>query len=383
MTAPCSRATEPTKPSQWKENKLKRSTGRIPGPADSALQAAGGEPDTAPAANFDATIGASVNEWVNVLRRARLGPNVKLVGLTLASYANSDGTNIFPGIARLAWDCGIDYRTARRALAALREAGLVETVTRGARRAGRADKLRLILAEDLLERCDVPDPDAARAAIEKMSARERSRSTGPKRPIEAVPGADSHGSPVTHENGSIGQTASVLQVTGDLPPSIRPTNKEHPPELTRVEVRDTQGGRDDEAAGNENRIVAESRLVNGHWRDPLAEARRQVAEARATRSDDRNERERAAWPAPRGADSAVKAAAKWLAAWSAETGAPPLPADWPDKVVRHLMEHAPAGVRRPDSYVQAALSNARKEGRLADFLPNELAAWEATRKAAQ
>jgi DNA-binding transcriptional ArsR family regulator len=105
-------------------------------------------------------VGASVNEWVNVVRRGRLGPTVKLVALTIATYANSDGTKIFPGIARLAVQCEVDYRTARRALAALRSMGLIELVKRGARKLGKSDEYRLILSASLLEHCEIPTPDA-------------------------------------------------------------------------------------------------------------------------------------------------------------------------------------------------------------------------------
>lgn len=64
---------------------------------------------------------------VNGARRLRTRNLVqKAVLMVLASYANPDGTNAFPSIGRLADDLGCDERTVKRALAALREDGLIE-----------------------------------------------------------------------------------------------------------------------------------------------------------------------------------------------------------------------------------------------------------------
>jgi hypothetical protein len=185
--------------------------------------------------------GAAVNDWVNVVRRAELGSTVKLVALMIATYADPDGTHVFPGVPRLAVQCDIDYRTARRAMAALREKGFLQVTRRGARRSGKSDEYRLILAADLLERCDVATPAAERLKIERVSERERTRgakgrSIGHHRPIEPVenPGSgaipkDGHRSPVPYVNGSTGQAAHVLQVTPTPPPSIDLYLEKQPP----------------------------------------------------------------------------------------------------------------------------------------------------------
>lgn len=171
--------------------------------------------------------GAEINDWTIVVRRARLGPTVKLVALVIASYADPDGTKVFPGIARLAVQCEIDYRTARRAVASLRERGLIELVRRGARRNGKSDEYRLVLTEDLLERCDVPTPAAERVAIERVT--QRNRSTGHPRPVQSQSSGTDHRSPVPRANGSTGQTAHVLQVTPTPPPSIDLCRETQPP----------------------------------------------------------------------------------------------------------------------------------------------------------
>lgn len=115
-------------------------------------------------------IGADTHTWTGVIRRARLAPTVKLIALTVASYADPDGTKVYPGLARLVYECGVGYSTARRALADLRAAGLIERVRRGNRRRKQADEYRLVLAEDLLDRVAVPSPEEARVAVESISA---------------------------------------------------------------------------------------------------------------------------------------------------------------------------------------------------------------------
>lgn len=111
--------------------------------------------------------GASVNEWINVVRRARLGRTTKLVALMLATYANADGSKVYPGVGRLVVQCEIRYSSARAALADLRQAGLIERVRQGNRRRGQADEYRLTFSADLLDRIVVPTPTEERAAIDR------------------------------------------------------------------------------------------------------------------------------------------------------------------------------------------------------------------------
>lgn len=173
--------------------------------------------------------GAGTNDWIDLVRRARLGPTVKLVALVIASYARGDGTRIFPGVARLAVQCEIDYRTAQRALAKLRKAGLVEVTRRGARRAGKSDEYRLIIAEDVLERITVPTPAAERVAIERVAEPRRNRSTRHPRPVEPSPEPPDHTSPVSPEPRSTRQGNPVLHDTGAAPTSIDVDREGQPP----------------------------------------------------------------------------------------------------------------------------------------------------------
>lgn len=133
-------------------------------------------------------IGASVRDWLSVVRRARLGRTTKSVAWVLALRADSDGTRIFPGIARLSVECELSPKVVKEALRALREAGLV-AVVRAASVAGDATEYRLVL-DDVLSHVDVPDPgvhDAAiRAVADQLRGKWRPKLQGTPDPAEAV-----------------------------------------------------------------------------------------------------------------------------------------------------------------------------------------------------
>lgn len=221
--------------------------------------------------------GVSVNEWVNVVRRAQLGRTNKLVALVIASYADPDGTRIFPGVARLAVQAEVDHRTARRALAALRAVGLIEVARRGNRRGGKSDEYRLILADDLLERCDVPAPAAEQLVIQKLTEQQRNPgSTGHKRPVKQPVDNHDHRTAAPHETRFTGQGNPSLQGTGAPPPSIDPYLDEQPPS-DETSLDATRTGIARESARSETGI-------SGHRRSPrtaeetAAEAMRQADE---------------------------------------------------------------------------------------------------------
>lgn len=123
--------------------------------------------------------------WMKVFRRIRFtgtrdgvrGATIKAVGTMLASYANyKTGDEIHPGTARLAVDCEINYRTAKRCLAILRDLGLIVLV-RKAERHGLADEYRLDLPEDLLDReeIEVWNPDRYEQEIDRLREKHRGR----------------------------------------------------------------------------------------------------------------------------------------------------------------------------------------------------------------
>ena len=119
--------------------------------------------------------GANVNDWIRFVRRTRLGRTTKAVAFALATYADSNGHRIFPGVAGLAVACELTYNVAQESLSALRDAGLIERVKHGTRRMGKADEYRLIIDPDVLERIDVLDPNQVEKETERLMARRRGK----------------------------------------------------------------------------------------------------------------------------------------------------------------------------------------------------------------
>jgi hypothetical protein len=137
---------------------------------------------------------ASFREWTEILARVRFGKvraagksitgaSVKAVAGRFATYADSNGSRIRPGVARVAIDLEMDCRTVKTAISHLRAIGLLQLVRPGGRRG--ADEYRLTLPTDLLDRDDliVWSPTEQRAEIERLSdARRRLPKTPPDGP---------------------------------------------------------------------------------------------------------------------------------------------------------------------------------------------------------
>ncbi|MGH3190003.1 MAG: hypothetical protein ACRDOL_22610 [Streptosporangiaceae bacterium] len=104
---------------------------------------------------------AAVNEWVPVWRRVIAEPSVKNVGLHAASYADPDGTNIFPGILRMANVTGLSERAVRDAFSFIRESGLMHRCSKGsaAGRRGFSDEYRLTIPLDIFARVQMLTPE--------------------------------------------------------------------------------------------------------------------------------------------------------------------------------------------------------------------------------
>jgi hypothetical protein len=97
-------------------------------------------------------------EWERWLRRVKLPPQVKYLGAIAAMYGNADGTQVRPGVERLARVMGVTDRTVKRSLAELRRWGFLEMTKKGNRHAGHTDTYRLTVPSNLM---DLPmlDPD--------------------------------------------------------------------------------------------------------------------------------------------------------------------------------------------------------------------------------
>lgn len=100
-------------------------------------------------------------EWERIVRRCELPSTTKLVAMMAASYANTDGSRIFPGTARLAAVCSLSERAVRAALGNLRDVGLLVRDVKGGMRGTKAyaDVYHLAIPADLLERVAMLGPD--------------------------------------------------------------------------------------------------------------------------------------------------------------------------------------------------------------------------------
>ena len=127
---------------------------------------------------------ATVRDWTDLVARIRFGvvrrgrktvsgATIKAVAGRLSTYADPDGSRVFPGLARLAVDLEMSYDTVKMAVSALSRVGLLRLVKAGVRR-GHADEYHLAIPTDLLDRDDV-ECVSGRHALEVERIREATR----------------------------------------------------------------------------------------------------------------------------------------------------------------------------------------------------------------
>lgn len=185
-------------------------------------------------------LGVSVGAWNALVRRARIGRALKAGCLVISSYANTDGTNIHCGVARLAVDLEVSYSTAKRVLAWMRTVGLIELVRPGNRRRNLSDEYRLILGPNVLEEIHVLNPeehskltDGIREANRGGSKRadQGSSMVTPDQGAPATEIGTDHGSPkVTRKNGTAGQNGvDCGSPLDEPPPRLNTSPKDLPP----------------------------------------------------------------------------------------------------------------------------------------------------------
>lgn len=159
--------------------------------------------------------GARWRDWVNILGRVRFGTQavagktvsgftVKAVGERLAQYGNPDGTEVRPGIARIAVDMETSYTTVRNAITVLERSGLIELVTPGNRH--KAAVYRLIIGANLVESVELWSPTRHALEINRVSERYRGQ-------VEQIPTADASGVSsgdllLTPEGSAVGRSSA-------------------------------------------------------------------------------------------------------------------------------------------------------------------------------
>ncbi|WP_400158703.1 helix-turn-helix domain-containing protein [Arthrobacter sp. BPSS-3] len=147
------------------------------------------------------------------MRRAIIKPpSVKLLGLVMATYANSDGTRIRPGQRRLANVMGTSISTVERGQRVLESLGFVEMTYKGhsagrGRPGGYASEYRLTIPSDLLDRIPMLEPDESH-------------------PAEMKGDSDNHPAPTTCES----EKTPVNGAESPVNPSQSPSTHDGPPE---------------------------------------------------------------------------------------------------------------------------------------------------------
>lgn len=209
---------------------------------------------------------AEMFEWIRIIDAIKFGASVKgvagktikLVAYRLALFGDPDGSRVRPGPARIAAVCEVDYKTAKRVYALLREWGFLLKVSgaRGPAAGGKhiGDEYRLTVPPDLLERFHHRSPDELRREVDEIQAANRRgapRKQAPE-PVDnpsqepelrgtdapvtqgvdagagtGVTGNSSPGNPELRGTGgcSYGELESAIP-TSDLPPTS--TDHDHP-----------------------------------------------------------------------------------------------------------------------------------------------------------
>lgn len=160
-------------------------------------------------------------EWERILRRIQVSsPSVKLVGLTMATYADASGCRVRPGQARLAAVMGTSISTVRRGQSELEALGMLDMIAKG-RSYGRghtgafASEYRLSVPSDLLDAIPMLDPDEENYQAPMAGTSENNRA------------------PVSPSFDEVPVISEELPVTGEELPVIsakEPVTHEHPPQ---------------------------------------------------------------------------------------------------------------------------------------------------------
>jgi hypothetical protein len=188
-------------------------------------------------------------EWERVVRRAVIKPpSVKMLGLVMATYANSDGTRVRPGQKRLANVMGTSISTVERGQRALEALGFIEMTYKGhsagrGKSGGYASEYRLTVPADLLERIPMLDPDENHpSSTPGESGNDPAPMTGEYPPDPSRHSRESEEAPVNPEETPVTGAETPVNlaespVTHDGPPDHYHHIKDHITNQSSVPLR--------------------------------------------------------------------------------------------------------------------------------------------------
>ena len=170
------------------------------------------------------------------MRRCRMKPLTKYVGMVLAQYANGDGTNAFPSVAKLARVTCLSERSVRNALTELRSLGLIKRVQKGGLRGTQAypDVHCLVIPVDLLERFDLLTPGENDPTPPTPNRQEVPPGEDPNRHVVPPNRQTTTPQPANHDTPT--GTTCLLPITTYLPDD--PTPDQPDPSVPDVTTRD-------------------------------------------------------------------------------------------------------------------------------------------------
>lgn len=159
-------------------------------------------------------------EWERLIRRLDLSFSTASLGLFLATYAEDDGSRIFPGNERLAKVAGVGLATVKRHMNKLRDMGLIVRVKHGNRHAGQADEYQLTVPVELLERVSLLDPgEQIRVSPMAPTIVDNSMSRAQVMSPEHSSDLADSGMSRAHLEMSRAHSSACLGLTGEPPPT--------------------------------------------------------------------------------------------------------------------------------------------------------------------
>lgn len=170
-------------------------------------------------------------EWERIMRRVVVSkPSVKLVALTLATYADTKtGGRVRPGLERLMGVTGTSRNVVLRALAELKALGMIDQLTRGGN-LGRASKgmasvYQLTLPSDLLDCVPMLEVDEREQVPALAPVQAEEAPTAGSVPHKQVPNSTEQ-VPIGTETGP--KTIETGPRAGTLSPQLHPFNESSP-----------------------------------------------------------------------------------------------------------------------------------------------------------
>lgn len=168
-------------------------------------------------------------QWVDLVLRMDIPPQRKAVAFALSSFANPDGSRVFPGQGKVADMAGLHETNARKHIRALVVAGMLTVVRRGGGRGGATNSYRLSRPLDITALPLWLDPDMNRVGAEGPAVEEYRASAPGEGPVNnseyralplavsvdnfpqtPVDNSETPGAGALHFSGPAGETPSVL-----------------------------------------------------------------------------------------------------------------------------------------------------------------------------